>query len=111
MSSLEEVAGAGIGKVGTRRGVTFPASAETLEPRGRSFVMTNLSVTVTQEPEKRLREVDPGELAGVSGGGFILVGDGYCGTPVPWPPRPPLAIGPLSYVSNPGPVMAGAGVL
>jgi hypothetical protein len=33
-----------------------------------------------------VREVDPVEMAGVEGGGFFIAPDGYCGTPVPWPP-------------------------
>jgi hypothetical protein len=34
-----------------------------------------------------VRELDPVEMAGVEGG-FLIVPDGYCGTPVPWPPLP-----------------------
>jgi hypothetical protein len=51
--------------------------------------MKHLAATVTKELDKGLREVDPSELTGIEGGGFIIVPDGFCGTPVPWPPRLP----------------------
>jgi hypothetical protein len=71
--------------------------------------MKHLSATVTKELDYAMREIHAGELAGVSGGGFVIVGDGYCGTPVPWPPHlPTLATSPL--VSDPSPVLAGAGL-
>jgi hypothetical protein len=42
-------------------------------------------------PMARLEEVEVSQLAEVTGGAMIWVGDGYCGTPFPWP-RPPLSV-------------------
>jgi hypothetical protein len=57
------------------------------------------------EKHEGLRKLEAAQLADVTGG-TMWVGDGYCGTPVPWPPRPWQVTGASLYV-NPAPWTAG----
>jgi hypothetical protein len=66
----------------------------------------NSLLAKTLDQESRLCETSAAELAAITGGAFIVVGDGYCGTPYPWPPRPLQVAG--SFVVDPAPQLAGA---
>jgi hypothetical protein len=57
----------------------------------------------TNEQDRAMRETTPAELGGIAGGGIVIVGDGYCGTP--WPGPRPLGINQVAV--NPQPLPPG----